>query len=146
MRGRINQEEGTSKFGGLNLSVAELRAVDQIVITACGTSWHAGLIGEYLIEEFAHIPVETLSCVYELFLHDAQEDGASSRGKTLGAYFTPLPLADYVLTELESRRPLQPDAKAPNAMKVLDPACGSGAFLVQCYRRLIEKQRRIEPA
>jgi glutamine---fructose-6-phosphate transaminase (isomerizing) len=58
LRGRINHEEGTAKFGGLNLSVAELRAVDQIVITACGTSWHAGLVGEYLLEEFAHIPVE----------------------------------------------------------------------------------------
>jgi glucosamine--fructose-6-phosphate aminotransferase (isomerizing) len=57
-RGRIDHDEGTAKFGGLNLSVAELRAIDQIVITACGTSWHAGLVGEYLIEEFAHIPVE----------------------------------------------------------------------------------------
>ncbi|HMC28230.1 MAG TPA: glutamine--fructose-6-phosphate transaminase (isomerizing), partial [Verrucomicrobiae bacterium] len=58
LRGRINHDEGTAKFGGLNLSVAELRAIDQIVITACGTSWHAGLVGEYLLEEFAHIPVE----------------------------------------------------------------------------------------
>ncbi|MDB6121044.1 MAG: glutamine--fructose-6-phosphate transaminase [Pedosphaera sp.] len=58
MRGRINMEEGTSKFGGLNLTVTELRAIDQIVITACGTSWHAALVGEYLFEEFAHIPVE----------------------------------------------------------------------------------------
>src|ERR1041384_6121678 len=37
--------------------MAELRTVDQIVITACGTSWHAGLVGEYLFEEFANIPV-----------------------------------------------------------------------------------------
>src|SRR5437764_12463067 len=58
MRGRIVPEEGTAKFGGLNLSVTELRAIDQIVITACGTSWHAGLVGEYLFEELAHIPVE----------------------------------------------------------------------------------------
>ena len=58
LRGRIDLEEGTAKFGGLNLSTAELRAVDQIVITACGTSWHAALVGEYLFEEFAHIPVE----------------------------------------------------------------------------------------
>src|SRR6266481_2870112 len=57
MRGRIVHEEATAKFGGLNLSVTELRAIDQIVITACGTSWHAGLVGEYLFEEFAHIPV-----------------------------------------------------------------------------------------
>src|SRR5207302_1560348 len=58
MRGRIVHEEATAKFGGLNLSVTELRAIDQIVITACGTSWHAALVGEYLFEEFAHIPVE----------------------------------------------------------------------------------------
>jgi glutamine---fructose-6-phosphate transaminase (isomerizing) len=58
LRGRIDVDEGTAKFGGLNLSNAELRAVDQIVITACGTSWHAALVGEYLFEEFAHIPVE----------------------------------------------------------------------------------------
>ncbi len=58
LRGRIDVDEGTAKFGGLNLSNAELRAIDQIVITACGTSWHAALVGEYLFEEFAHIPVE----------------------------------------------------------------------------------------
>ncbi|HZV33314.1 MAG TPA: glutamine--fructose-6-phosphate transaminase (isomerizing), partial [Verrucomicrobiae bacterium] len=58
LRGRVDLEEGTAKFGGLNLSTAELRAIDQIVITACGTSWHAALVGEYLLEELAHIPVE----------------------------------------------------------------------------------------
>jgi glutamine---fructose-6-phosphate transaminase (isomerizing) len=58
MRGRVDHDEATAKFGGLNLSAAELRAIDRIVITACGTSWHAGLIGEYLFEELAHIPVE----------------------------------------------------------------------------------------
>lgn len=58
MRGRIDNDELTAKFGGLNMSTAELRAVDQVVINACGTSWHAGLVGEYLLEEFAHIPTE----------------------------------------------------------------------------------------
>ena len=58
LRGRVDLEDGTAKFGGLNLTTAELRAIDHIVITACGTSWHAALVGEYLIEEFAHIPVE----------------------------------------------------------------------------------------
>lgn len=88
--------------------------------------------------DFSDIPIETLSCVYEQFLHDAKEEDGSSRGKTLGAYYTPLPLADYVLSEMENRRPLQV------GMTVLDPACGSGSFLVQCYRRLIERQRRLE--
>lgn len=57
-RGRIDKDEATAKFGGLNLSMAELRSIDKIVITACGTSWHAALIGEYLFEDFAHIPTE----------------------------------------------------------------------------------------
>ena len=58
VRGRMDHEEATAKFGGLNMTTAELRTVDQIVIAACGTSWHAALIGEHLLEEFAHIPVE----------------------------------------------------------------------------------------
>ncbi|HEX2897547.1 MAG TPA: glutamine--fructose-6-phosphate transaminase (isomerizing), partial [candidate division Zixibacteria bacterium] len=58
MRGRLDYEEGSSKLGGLNLQQKELRNIKRIVITACGTSWHAGLIGEYMIEELARIPVE----------------------------------------------------------------------------------------
>ena len=58
LRGRLVPEEGTAKFGGLNLSTGELRAIEQIVITACGTSWHAALVGEYLFEELAGLPVE----------------------------------------------------------------------------------------
>jgi glucosamine--fructose-6-phosphate aminotransferase (isomerizing) len=58
MRGRIDPDESTARFGGLNMSLAELREVDHIVIPACGTSWHAALVGEYLFEEFAHIPTE----------------------------------------------------------------------------------------
>ena len=58
MRGRLLEEEGTAKLGGLEHLLDELRDTKQIIITACGTSWHAGLIGEYMIEEFARIPVE----------------------------------------------------------------------------------------
>lgn len=58
MRGRANLAEGSIKFGGLNLTEAEARDISRIIITACGTSWHAALIGEYLIETFAKIPVE----------------------------------------------------------------------------------------
>ncbi len=58
LRGRVDIEEATARFGGLNMSTAELRAVDRVVIAACGTSWHAGLVGEYLLEEFAHLPTE----------------------------------------------------------------------------------------
>ncbi len=88
--------------------------------------------------DFSHIPIETLSCVYEQFLHDAKSADGTSRGKTLGAYYTPVPLTDYVISEIDRKQPLKP------GMKVLDPACGSGAFLVQCYRRLVERRRRAE--
>ncbi|MCD6052078.1 MAG: glucosamine/fructose-6-phosphate aminotransferase, isomerizing, partial [Verrucomicrobia bacterium] len=58
MRGRIDLDEAMAKFGGLNMSSAELRAVDRVVIAACGTSWHAALVGEYLFEDLAHLPTE----------------------------------------------------------------------------------------
>ena len=58
LRGRIDNDSSMARFGGLNMTTAELRAVDRIVIAACGTSWHAGLVGEYLLEELAHLPVE----------------------------------------------------------------------------------------
>jgi glucosamine--fructose-6-phosphate aminotransferase (isomerizing) len=58
MRGRLNRQEATAVFGGLNLTPQQLRMIDRIVLTACGTSWHAALVGEYMIEAFARIPVE----------------------------------------------------------------------------------------
>jgi glutamine---fructose-6-phosphate transaminase (isomerizing) len=58
MRGRLLDAEGTAKLGGLTLSDDELLQFDNIVITACGTSWHSALIGEHMLEEFARIPVE----------------------------------------------------------------------------------------
>lgn len=58
LRGRIDDDAASAKFGGLNVDVQALRQIDRIVLTACGTSWHAALVGEYLIEEFARIPVE----------------------------------------------------------------------------------------
>jgi glucosamine--fructose-6-phosphate aminotransferase (isomerizing) len=58
LRGRLDDEEATAHFGGLNLTPQQLRRINRIVLTGCGTSWHAGLVGEYLIEEFARLPVE----------------------------------------------------------------------------------------
>jgi glucosamine--fructose-6-phosphate aminotransferase (isomerizing) len=58
LRGRLDLEEATARFGGLNLTPGELREFDQVVMVACGTSWHAALLGEYLMEELAHLPVE----------------------------------------------------------------------------------------
>jgi len=58
MRGRLDLDEATAKFGGLNLSARQLRSVRRIVLTACGTSWHAALVGEHLFESLARLPVE----------------------------------------------------------------------------------------
>jgi glucosamine--fructose-6-phosphate aminotransferase (isomerizing) len=58
MRGRLIEEEGIAKLGGLQDLQDALTETEQIVITASGTSWHAALIGEYMLEEFARIPVE----------------------------------------------------------------------------------------
>jgi glucosamine--fructose-6-phosphate aminotransferase (isomerizing) len=58
LRGRLDDADATAHFGGLNLDVQRLRQVDRIILTACGTSYHAALVGEYLLEQFARIPVE----------------------------------------------------------------------------------------
>ncbi|MFN5876155.1 MAG: glutamine--fructose-6-phosphate transaminase (isomerizing), partial [Ignavibacteria bacterium] len=57
-RGRLNAEEGSVRLGGLSPVSDQLRQAKRIIITACGTSWHAALVGEYLIEQLARIPVE----------------------------------------------------------------------------------------
>ncbi len=89
--------------------------------------------------DFSHIPIETLSVIYEQFLH------AEGKAREIGAYYTPVPLVEFVLQELEGQRPLK------SGMRVFDASCGSGAFLVQCYRRLIEQRlqqerRRLKPS
>ena len=98
--------------------------------------------------KFAYIPIETLSMIYEQFLHlpdkpDSDEDDEQSEGRKAGAYYTPIPVVNYMLAEMDKRRRLQ------RGVRVFDPSCGSGAFLVQCYRRLIEREfihRKTKPA
>ncbi|GMV04816.1 MAG: glutamine--fructose-6-phosphate aminotransferase [isomerizing] [Gemmatimonadota bacterium] len=58
MRGRLLEDEGDARLGGLAGHEFELGRVRRIVITACGTSWHAGLVGEYMLEEMARVPVD----------------------------------------------------------------------------------------
>ncbi len=58
MRGRVDADAGTIHLGGLADVLPRLRDADRVVICACGTSWHAGLVGEYLIERFARLNVE----------------------------------------------------------------------------------------
>lgn len=58
LRGRLSAEEATAKLGGLNMTNAELRDVERIVLSGCGTAFHSAMVGEYLIETLAHLPVE----------------------------------------------------------------------------------------
>ncbi|MEM9366277.1 MAG: glutamine--fructose-6-phosphate transaminase (isomerizing) [Planctomycetota bacterium] len=58
MRGRLNDQDATAVFGGLNMTPQQLRGVERIILTGCGTSWHSALVGEYMLEEFARIPVD----------------------------------------------------------------------------------------
>ena len=58
LRGHLLEEEGNSWVRGLNLGDDLVKSFNRVVITACGTSWHAGLIGEYMIEEMGRLPVE----------------------------------------------------------------------------------------
>jgi glucosamine--fructose-6-phosphate aminotransferase (isomerizing) len=57
-RGRLRRAEASAQFGGLNMTARQLSRVRRVVFAACGTSWHAALVGEYLIERLAHLPVE----------------------------------------------------------------------------------------
>jgi glucosamine--fructose-6-phosphate aminotransferase (isomerizing) len=58
LRGRIYPAQGNVQLGGIKEYKEKLKMVDRIIIVACGTSWHAGLVGEYLIEEYGRVPVE----------------------------------------------------------------------------------------
>ncbi len=58
MRGRLVYDFGTARLSGLNLVQQELRSLKRIIIVACGTSYYAGKVGEYIIEELAGVPVE----------------------------------------------------------------------------------------
>jgi glutamine---fructose-6-phosphate transaminase (isomerizing) len=58
MRGRLLEEEGAARLGGVTVSDADLQGIERIVLTACGTSWHSALIGEYMLEELARIPTK----------------------------------------------------------------------------------------
>lgn len=94
--------------------------------------------------DFASIPVEFLSSIYEQFIHcsdadddDDETDDAADPEKR-GAHYTPEPLAEYLVSEVNAVRTLRP------GMKVLDPCCGSGVFLVVAFRRLVEMRCRQE--
>ncbi len=58
LRGRMNASQGWIKLGGLDEYINRIDKAERFIITACGTSWHSGMIGEYLLEDLARIPVE----------------------------------------------------------------------------------------
>ena len=58
IRGRISDDGSTAILNGLNMTPADMRQIDRILFCACGTTWHACLVAEYLIEKYARIPVE----------------------------------------------------------------------------------------
>jgi hypothetical protein len=91
---------------------------------------------EFADYDFSFIPIETLSVIYEQFLHAPDPQTGVSKGRVEGAYYTPVPVVNYMLDRLNLRRPLL------RGMRILDPSCGSGVFLVQTYRRLIEQAVR----
>jgi len=109
-----------------------------------GEETESGQLPLFNVYDFSFIPIETLSVIYEQFLHDTIRPSGESEGKIRGAYYTPVPLVNFMIDKLDARKPLQ------RGMRVLDQSCGSGAFLVQCYRKLIERRwqelgRRLRP-
>ena len=58
LRGRVDEGSDAVRLPDMNISVEELKACQKITIVACGTAWHAGMVGKYLIEKFAKVPVE----------------------------------------------------------------------------------------
>ena len=101
---------------------------------------HLNLLGRFLDGEevtsgqmyfwaydFKYVPIELVSAIYETFLDE-------DRQKT-GAYYTPPEIVDYVLNEV------LPFERKNQDIRILDPACGSGIFLVEAYRRLVMLQR-----
>lgn len=115
---------------------------DEVIARVAGTfsgdqpvgdeSWQLHL--DFPAYDFSYIPIETLSVIYEQFLHAPNPQGGKSQGEEKAAYYTPIPVVNFMLAEMDAKHPLQ------QGMKVFDPSCGSGAFLVQSYRRLIERE------
>ncbi|MGD2090116.1 MAG: N-6 DNA methylase [Candidatus Aminicenantes bacterium] len=111
-------------------------------------TWEGYFVQKSLFDfyDFEVIPVELISNIYENFLRESEIEnlGAmpSSLQKQIKAYYTPPFLVDYVLSQTVSPH-LDKMGKA--SCKVLDPACGSGIFLVETTRKLIEKEMQINP-
>jgi glucosamine--fructose-6-phosphate aminotransferase (isomerizing) len=76
LRGRLLPEQGTARLNGLNMTPEDCRAIERVVILACGTSWHSGLVGRELIEELAGIPVQVEYASEYRYRHPLPQPGA----------------------------------------------------------------------
>ncbi len=111
-------------------SAPDAEAVKAVARAFAGEEPISGQMAFFRTFDFSFIPIELLSAIYEQFLHD------EGKGAEEGAFYTSEPVADYLIAEVESVKQLR------SGMKVLDPCCGSGIFLVLSYRRLIEQELR----
>jgi glucosamine--fructose-6-phosphate aminotransferase (isomerizing) len=75
MRGRLLDEEGDARLGGIAHHQFDLGRVRRIVVTACGTSWHAGLVGEYMLEDLARVPTDVEYASEFRYRNPVLEDG-----------------------------------------------------------------------
>jgi len=98
-----------------------------------GGDIHTGQMSLWRPYDFRAIPIELVSAIYEEFLR--KEEGEAQTSKN-GAYYTPHPLVEFVMNEV---LPWPSPDKHDYNLKILDPACGSGIFLVEAYRRLIAR-------
>ncbi|MEX2410322.1 MAG: N-6 DNA methylase, partial [Candidatus Paceibacterota bacterium] len=131
------------KFNGnlFQLTDEELESIPQesfktVVNLLSGDEISSGQISLFNHYDFSIIPVEFISNVYELFIGKDQQESK-------GAYYTPLFLVDYILSQTVQKR--FDEQKSNYSCRVLDPSCGSGIFLVETLRKIIEQFRANNP-
>ena len=107
-----------------------------IINLLAGNEVASGQISLFNLYDFSIIPVEFISNVYELFIGQDEQENQ-------GAYYTPLFLVDYILSETVEKK-FQNNLDS-HQCKVLDPSCGSGIFLVETLRKIIERFQKNNP-
>ena len=116
-------------WGGQRAPTA--KAVTEVARVFAGEDPSSGQMAlPFTAYDFSYIPIELLSSIYEQFLHAEGPEASESDG----AHYTPEPLAEYLVSEVQSVLPLR------QGMRILDPCCGSGIFLVVAFRRLVEHE------
>src|SRR5437660_982815 len=125
MRGRLSDEDASAHFGGLNLDSQQLRRAERFIFTACGTSYHAALVGEHLFEEFARIPVE-VECASEFRYRNPPID----RNTIVLALTQSGETADTLAALRESKRKGHPTLALCNVVgSTIARECDGGVYL-----------------